>query len=126
MKRGWIALLMIALVLLAGAVELMWIDASTGLCLNMLSEADERMATNDIEGAVSIAERLDHRFSEQAGVYDLLLYHGEVLSISKGLGAMRRYAQAGETAEFLAASAAVRRELLSVRNTRLPSLGNVF
>jgi hypothetical protein len=126
MKRGWIALLMIGAVALIAAAESLWISTNTGLCLNMLNEADERMATNDIEGAVSISERLDHRFSEQAGIYDLFLYHGEVLSISKGLGAMHRYASVGETAEFLAASMAVRRELLSIRNTRTPAFGNIF
>lgn len=126
MKRGWIALLMIGLVLLLSAAESLSLNAGVDLCLNMLAEADERMATNDIAGAVSIAERLDHRFSEQAGLYDLFLYHGEVLSISKGLGAMTRYAQAGETAEFLSASMGVRRELTSIRNTRLPMVRNIF
>ena len=126
MKRGWIALLMIGLVLLLSSAESLYLNTNTDLCLNMLTEADERMATNDIAGAASIAERLDHRFSDQAGIYDLFLYHSEVLSISKALGAMHRYAQAGETAEFLAASMAVRREFLSIRNTRTPALGNVF
>lgn len=126
MKRGWAAIALILIAVGMSAAESLYLDSSIRICVEMLSEADAHMEKNEIYEAQSLAQRVDTRFGNQAGVYDVLMYHSEVMEVSKGLAELRRYAQTGSAAEFLATSARIKRALLSMRSTRLPSLGNVL
>lgn len=126
MKRGWAAL---ALILIAAGMscgESLYLDSSIHTCVEMLNEADAHMERNEVYAAQSLAERADHRFESEAGVYDILMYHSEVTEVGKGLAELRRYAQTGSTAEFLAASARIKRMLLSMHNAHVLKLGNIL
>ena len=126
MKRGWIALVMILVSLALSTAELLYLNSGIHTCVEMLNEADAHMEKNEMREAQSLAERVDHRYSTQAGMLDILMYHSEVQEISKDLAELRRYAQTGSTAEFLAASARIKRALLSMHNSHLLKLGNVL
>ena len=126
MKRGWIALIMIVIALILSGIEYLSLSAGVDMYLKMLDEADAAIETNDIYSAQSVAKRLDHRFQEHSRGLDLFLYHGEVKDISKATAALRRYAQTGDTAEFLAQSARIRRELISLKNTRIPRIEHIL
>lgn len=126
MKRGWAAVALILIAVALSAAEYLYMDASARTCIEMLNEADEHIMQNEIAEAVSLTERLDHRFESIKGVYDIFLYHGEVLEISASLAALNRYARTGDTADFLASSARIRRVLNSIRHTRIPLWENIL
>ena len=126
MKRIWAALAMILIAVGVSVAETMYLGSGAELCIAMLEEADAHMENNEIAEAQSLSARLERRFENQAPVYDIFLFHGEVLDISKALAALRRYAQTGDTAEYLAASARIKKVLQSIRGTRTPSFGNIF
>lgn len=126
MKRGWAALVMILLAVAAAAGEALFLDTVTHTCVAMLNEADAHMEQNEIQEAQSLAERADHRFAAEQGALDIFLYHSEIAEVSKGLAELRRYAQTGSTAEFLAASARIKRALLFLHSSRIPRIGNVL
>ena len=126
MKRGWIALIMIVIAMILSGVEYLYLNTTTDTYLKMLDEADTAIEENDVYTAQSVSKRLDHRFQEHSRGLDLFLYHGEVKDISKATAALRRYAQTGDTAEFLAQSARIRRELISLRNTRIPRFEHIL
>lgn len=126
MKRGWAALALVLVAVALSIAEAFTLDGSIRVCVDMLNEADAHMEQNEIYDALSLTERVDHRFEKEAELLDILIYHGELTEISKGLAQLRRYAQTGSTAEYLALSAGVKRSLLYLKSSRLPSLGNVF
>lgn len=126
MKRGWAALVMILAAIGLSVGETLYLNSSIPVCVEMLNEADEHMEKNEIPEAQSLAQRVDHRFGTEADLMEILLYRGEVAEVSKGLAELRRYAQRGSTADFLAVSARVKRALLSMMNSRALSLGNIL
>ena len=126
MKRGLAALLLAATAIAAGMTEYIWMSSSASVFLDMLNEADAHMELNEMVEARELTERMDNRFSREAGVYDIFLFHSEVLDISANMAALRRYAQVGETAEFMATSARIKRALLSIVNSRTPRVENVL
>jgi len=126
MKRFWIALAMLAIVIIAGVAEYLYINANVGILVDLLNEADESIEQQDMYAAQDIAERLDTRFSNNARIFDIFMFHSEVTEIGKGLAALRRYSQTGEVSEFLATSARIKRELISMKNSRVPRLENIL
>ena len=126
MKRVIVAAVLILIAVALSAAEALYTGSGTRVCIEMLDEADRHMEQNEVAEAQSMAARLDNRFGSQSGVYDVFLFHSEVLNVGTEIAALRRYAQAGETAEFLASSARIKRTLLSIHNTRVPSWENIF
>ena len=126
MKRGWAAVALLAAALVICGLEYAYIGLNTPVYLDMLNSADEYMEKNDVYAAMETAERLDNRFINDSKIYDLFLFHGDVLDIQASLAALRRFAQTGEASEFLATSARVKRILMSLHNTRLPRMENIF
>ncbi len=126
MKRGWIAVAMIALSLLIAGSEYLYTTQNAQVYLTMLNDADEKMEQNETEDALSVAERLDTRFSKESKIYEIFTFHSDVLSISTDLAALRRYAQAGDTAQYLATSAQVKRKIIALSNNRVPRIENIL
>lgn len=126
MKRGWIALIMIALSLVLGGVEYIYVTSNVEAYVQMLDDADDKMAHNLVYEAQSSAERLDNRFRKQSGMFNIFMYHSEVGHISSDLAMLRRYAQTGSTEEFLATSACAKRKILAIRDAKLMKWENVF
>ena len=126
MKRGWAALILILVCVGLSVAEWQYLDGSIHACVQMLEEAEAHMERNEFAEAESLAQRIDRRFASNEGILDILMYHSEVLEVSKGLAELCRYAQAGSTAEFLAVSGRIRRSLLSMHSTRIPRIGNVL
>ena len=126
MKRGVIALVMILTALAVSGAEAAVTVTGTQTCVEMLEEAEQHMERNEIAEAQSLAARLENRYGKLAGSYDLFLYHSEVLKVTAELGALRRYAQTGSTAEFLACAERIKASLLSIRSTGTPSWENLL
>ena len=126
MKRGWIALAMIALSLLLGGIEYYYVTSNADLYVQMLDDADEKMAHTQVYEAESVAQRLDHRFKNQSGMFNIFMYHSEIGHISSDLAMLRRYAQTGSVAEFLATSACAKREIMQIRDLKQLKWENIF
>lgn len=126
MKRGWVAVLMLALSLILGGAEYLYVTSSADVYSKMLDEADEKMAQNDIYGAESAAQRLKYRFDKESGMFNIFMYHSEVGSIANDLAMLERYAQTGCTEEFLATSAKAKRELMTIKYAKQLKWGNIF
>ena len=71
MKRGWIALAMIAVSLLLGGIEAIYVTSNADVYVQMLDDADEKMANNLVYEAESVAGRLDTRFTKQSAVFNV-------------------------------------------------------
>lgn len=117
---------MIALSLLLAGFENIYVTMNSAVYLNMLNEADADMEQNMVEEALSIVERLDYRFDKQSKVFESLMYHSEIGAVSSDLAMLRRYAQTGDTGEFLATSAKAKREIVTISNDRLPRIENLL
>ena len=126
MKRGWIAVGMIALSLILGAIEYVTVTMSTDLYVQMLDDADEKMAHSEVYAAESVAERLDNRFRKESGMFNIFMYHSEISHISSDLAMLRRYAQTGSAEDFLATSACAKRKILAIRDSKLLKWENIF
>ena len=126
MKRGWVAVCMLAFSLILGGAEYLYVTSSADVYSKMLDEADEKMAQNDIYGAESAAQRLKYRFDKESGMFNIFMYHSEVGSIAIDLAMLERYAQTGCTEEFLATSAKAKRELMTVKYSKQLKWDNIF
>lgn len=126
MKRGWIALGMIAISLILGGIEYYYVTSNADVYIQMLDDADEKMAHNEMYEAESAAQKLYNRFSSQSGVFNIFMYHSELGDIASDLAMMRRYAQTGATEEFLATSACAKSEIRSIRNLKLLKWDNIL
>ena len=90
MKRGWIALVMIALSLLLGITEYSYVTSNSNVYLRMLEEADQRMEEHDFIGAESTAKR---RYRERSHDDDPLRADGQQHGFSRDL----RMREAGDS-----------------------------
>ena len=126
MKRGWIALGMIALSLLLGGIEYGYVTANADAYLSMLEEADKRMEERDYIGAESAAKRLNNRFRHQSGMFNIFMYHSEVGDIESDLNKLISYAHAGDASEFSATAACARREITSIRRSKQLKWDNIL
>ncbi len=126
MKRGWIALGMIALSLILGWAEYLYVTTSADIYIQMLDEADEKMAHNEVYEAGSVAERLDTRFHKQSGMFNVFMFHSDIGHIAGDLAMLKRYAQTGSTADFLATSACVRSKISAIRDAKQMKWDNIL
>ena len=126
MKRGWIALAMIALSLLLGGIEYLYVTSNADAYVQMLDDADEKMAHNQVYEAESVATRLDNRFRKQSGMFNIFMFHSEIGHISSDLAMHRRYAQTGSVEDFLATSACAKRKILEIKESKMMTLENIF
>lgn len=126
MKRGWIAIVMIALSLICGGFEYIYVTGNANVYAGMLDDADDKMEHSLIKDAESVVRRLDHRFKSESGVLNMFMNHGGADNISSDLAMLCRYAQTGDTEEFLATSARAKREILTMRESKRLSWGNIF
>ena len=119
-------MIMTALAILIAVSEYLYISTSSTVYVEMLNEADALMEQNEAARAREIAERADCRFSNQAGIYDIFMFHSDVTDIGNSLASLRRYAQTGDASEFLAASARIKRTFISLSKALSPKLENIF
>ena len=93
MKRGWIAVVMIALSLICGGFEYIFVTSNADVYVGMLDDADDKMEHSLIKDAESVVRRLDHRFRSESGVLNMFMNHGGADNISSDLAMLCRYAQ---------------------------------
>lgn len=117
---------MILIALGIAVTETLYLHTGTHSCIALLDQADAHMERGEVDDALSLAERADHRFASDADLCDIFMYHSEVTEVRTGLAQLCRYAQARDTSEFLAASARVRRLLQSMEGSRSPRIGNIL
>ena len=126
MKRGWIALIMIALSPIFGGIEYCYVTSNADAYVQMLDDADEKIAHNQVYEAESVAQRLDNRFRKQSGMFNIFMFHSEIGHISSDLAMLRRYAQTGSVEDFLATSACAKRKILEIKEAKMLKWENVF
>ncbi len=126
MKRGWIALGMIALALMLGGVEYIYVTSNADAYIKMLDSADEKMMHNEVLDAETEAEKLDNRFRKQSGMFNIFMFHSEVGHISSDLAMLRQYARTADTEDFLATSACARRKIQDIKNAKLMKWENIL
>ncbi|MBK6088116.1 DUF4363 family protein [Ruminococcus difficilis] len=126
MKRGWIALGMIALAMLLGGVEYIYVTSNADAYIKMLDSADEKMMHNEVLDAETEAEKLDNRFRKQSGMFNIFMFHSEVGHISSDLAMLKQYAKTADTEDFLATSACARRKIQDIKNAKLMKWENIL
>ena len=126
MKRGWIALGMIALTMLLGGVEYIYVTSNADAYIKMLDSADEKMMHNEVLDAETEAEKLDNRFRKQSGMFNIFMFHSEVGHISSDLAMLKQYARTADTEDFLATSACARRKIQDIKNAKLMKWENIL
>lgn len=126
MKRAWVAIGLIAASLILSGVEYLYLNTTAGIYTEMLNEADACIEQNEAYKAQSLTERLDHRFSEDKSIMHIFSFHSDVNALGSDLAALRRYAQTGNTADFLAVSAQAKRRILAIAELRAPRPENIL
>ena len=126
MKRAWIALGLILISLLIGGIDYLYTATAVNIYTDMLNEADAHMEQNEAYEAQSVTERLDHRYNEDKRILHIFSFHSEINAVGNDLAALRRYAQTGNTADYLATSAQTKRRILALYELRTPKLGNIL
>lgn len=126
MKRGWIAIIMIALSLILGGAEYIYVTANADAYIRMLDDADEKMAHNEVYAAEEAARKVDNRFRKQSGVFNIFMFHSDIGHISSDLAMLRRYAQTGDVEDFLATSACAKQKIQSIRESKMMKWENIF
>ena len=126
MKRGIIAIILMLLALGVGLTQYFYVTNNSKIYVKMLNSADEKIEQNDIYGAQSMIERIDHRFSGSTKTFDVFLSHEKVDEIYNNLAMLRCYANSGSNAEFLATSAKTKRELTSLYKSEIPTIDNIL
>ena len=126
MKRGWIAVGMIALSLILGGTEYYYVTSNADAYIQMLDEADEQMMHNEVYAAQETAEKLDNRFNKQNGMFNIFMFHSDIGHISSDLAMLERYAQTGDAEDFLATSACAKRKITAIRESKMMKFGNIF
>ena len=117
---------MIALSLIFGGIEYYYVTSNADAYVQMLDDADEKIAHNQVYEAESVAQRLDNRFRKQSGMFNIIMFHSEIGHISSDLAMLRRYAQTGSVEDFLATSACAKRKILEIREAKMLKWENVF
>lgn len=126
MKRGWIALILLLLAAALSCVQHGYVTAVGNTCVEMLDSADDLMQNNEVKEAESLTERLDNRLTQSRRLMDVFLFHSDLDALCEEIAAMRRYAHAGETTEFLAASARAKKGFHALIKDESLRWGNVF
>ena len=126
MKRGWIALAMIALAMLLGGIEYIYVTTNADAYIKMLDDATEKMMHNEVLDAQTEAEKLDNRFRKQSGMFNIFMFHSEIGHISSDLTMLREYARTADTEDFLATSACSKRKIQDIKNAKLMKWENIF
>ena len=126
MKRGWVAAALALIAVILAAAEWILINADTESFIGILDEADAHMESGETAEAYDAAKRLERRFDNRAHLYNMFMFHNEVSTVSGSLASMCSYARDGESAEYSAESAEVRKNLNILRNARIPSAENIF
>lgn len=126
MKRGWIAVGLIAASLLLGGTEWLYHHTAAHIYVEMLNEADEAIAQNEAYKAQSVTQRLCHRFDEDKTLFRVLCFHSEINTIDAELAALTQYARTGSTADFLAQSAQTKRRITALAQQCAPRLENIL
>ena len=126
MKRAWIALGLILVSLLIGGIDYLYAAGASDIYTDMLNKADAHIEKNEAYEAQSVTERLDHRYNEDKRILHIFSFHSDINAIGNDLAALRRYAQTGNTADYLATSAQTKRRILSLYELRAPKLGNIL
>lgn len=126
MKRGIIAVILLILAALTAGYQYVYVTTNTEMLAQMLTDADQNIEENNLLKAQEISSRLDHRYEELKKTLNIFIHHKDTEAISHNLAALRRYAETGNTADFLATSAIAKRALLSLYNTEKPCFQNVM
>ena len=126
MKRLLLAPILLALSLLICGAESLYVNTSADSCLALLDEADESIVSKTDADALSVAQRLENRFRNQSGMFNVFMYHSEISHIASDIAMMRQYARTGNISDFLATSACARRELEAVKHAKALSWDNIF
>ena len=126
MKRGIIALILLILAGTAAGYQYLYVTSNTDMLVEMLNEADRHIEENDLLKAQDTASRLDHRYQELEKTLNIFIHHADTDAVSQSIASLRRYAETGNSADFLAVSAAAKRALLSMHNAETPCFQNVM
>ena len=117
---------MIALAMLLGGGEYIYVTSNADAYIKMLDSADEKMMHNEVLDAETEAEKLDNRFRKQSGMFNIFMFHSEVGHISSDLAMLRQYARTADTEDFLATSACARRKIQDIKNAKLMKWENIL
>lgn len=117
---------MIALCMILGGIEYVYVTTNADAYIQMLDDADEKMAHNLVYEADTAAQKLENRFRKQSGIFNIFMFHSEIGHISSDLAMLKRYAQTGDTEDFLATSACVKRKIMDIKNAKHMKWENIL
>lgn len=117
---------MIALAMLLGGIEYIYVTSNANAYIKMLDDADEKMMHNEVLDAQTEAEKLDNRFRKQSGMFNIFMFHSEIGHISSDLAMLKQYARTADAEDFLATSACAKRKIQDIKNAKLMKWENIL
>ncbi len=126
MKRIYIAVIFLLFAAVISGIELGYVSAKTDLIVSKIEESNELMVKKDYKKAIELCKNIEKEWDESAESINMLLIHDYVDSIGINISKMRSYAENSSTDLYFAASAGVKKELTSLKESEFPYIENLL
>ncbi len=125
-KRIYISLTIILIVVTASAVQLGFISGKADTFISTIEQIDKQMQKSNFNEAITLCNNMEDKWFESADLIDMLLIHDYVDEIGSSISKMRAYAENGSSALYFAESTSAKKELTSIKESEYPNLENVL
>lgn len=126
MKRIFIALLLFALALCAGGLEVGYITAKVDMFISKIENADKLMKQSDYKSAFEQCKKIEDEWYECDELIDMLLIHDYVDSIGIKISRMTALAESKNVDFYMTESINAKKELASIKESEYPKLENLL
>ena len=126
MKRGWLALALMAGMLALACWHVTTLDELTGELGALLSRAEELAEQGDWEGATQVTRRASERWDEKHFYLHATLEHQVTDAIATSFAETMEFLECREAGEYSAANARLMEQLALLSEMEKPLLENLL
>lgn len=126
MKRIYISLLFLIIMICCGSAELGYIAAKTDNITYMINQIDTFVDKSDFDKAIELCKNVEKEWSENGKSMDVLLIHDYVDNVGVNIEKMRVYIENEKIDMYFSESAVAKKELASIKESEYPYFENIF
>lgn len=126
MKRIYIAIAFLILAVTVGAFEMLYVSCRIDELNEEILTADSLVENKNYDGAKEILASAEEKWEKNLCIFDILLIHDYVDEISVNLSEMRSYVATGNSEDYLAQSAGIKKQLTSIKDSELVEIENIL
>ena len=126
MKRIYISVVIIALVLGASLFEIFYVGSKSDSYTDRIKSIDAVIMEGDRSSALEECKSLESDWNRDAGKIYTLLIHDYIDSIGISISQMRAHLENGNADMYFAESANAKKGLASIKGSEYPYFENIF